>query len=724
MSDFLLIVIWISLLSLIGRVISLITNDIKGNRFYIAQVFFAASLLGGFFYKSDRLGYVALAGVLLQFLQITLPDALSSFVENLILKNRPDIIYRPARLLALLAPSDKNQNLASLAKLVFDRMENPEMLDFHLAEEAKNSESDDILPALFLAIFRFHRSDYDGVIEAFSFKDMQKELPPQAYVLLTRAYLEIGDSESAVKSQLTLENQASKLTNIHDKVSLIISRMTLFSFLGWKEKFDELMSERMVILTKIPSSLLSFWRFVSVFNSGDFEAGSSGMQTVIANLSVKEEHLLPSMQRRYASLLENQNFLGEKMIPVHKRLYDEFASSFPIGLEEKMELLPPLKNKSFGTMWFGFFITVPTALFLSIGIQDLLQLINSGSLHSRLLAWGEYFRLIAYQFIHLNWLHFALNYLAFVTLAVIVENMAGAGAMYFIFLFSGTLGGLCSVYFRPETFTVGASGSIFGLFAAGIIFYYAKAPNYKYYSKVFTKANVFSLIFINVLITFVFPNIDIYSHLGGTFGGFLSGCLVILLFKIFKTKANLVKKTLMTISLGIMLLAFSQHLYLGFNNGFYPFKVDGYKTISAPENRYAAEFPESWHLRQKENIWTFSVDGSFGDSFHFLRFGDTLDEDFVAEFEKIAEMAVLKAKEETGTSLLGDNFQNLLKPKKIYQYLWDFGKPDGFSVHFLDYLIELENGGAWIRFVLPTDNISSYEPLIRKILSSLRINIS
>ena len=79
-------------------------------------------------------------------------------------------------------------------------------------------------------------------------------------------------------------------------------------------------------------------------------------------------------------------------------------------------------------------------------------------------------------------------------------------------------GSAASYFFNPSNVpAVGASGMIFGLFSALLVTSRKHGIDYK---------NVVGVIVINLLITFLVPNIDWHAHVGGLVGGALTTYLV------------------------------------------------------------------------------------------------------------------------------------------------------------------------------------------------------
>jgi membrane associated rhomboid family serine protease len=142
------------------------------------------------------------------------------------------------------------------------------------------------------------------------------------------------------------------------------------------------------------------------------------------------------------------------------------------------------------------------------------------------LADGELWRPITGAFLHargsFGFIHIAFNmYLLFI-LGQLLEPSLGKwrfGAIYFVSLLAGAFGAI--LMSSPNTYTVGASGAVFGLMGAGVVFLRARGIDPM-------QSGLGPTILINLLFPFLFPglNVSIGGHVGGLLGGFLAGWIV------------------------------------------------------------------------------------------------------------------------------------------------------------------------------------------------------
>jgi rhomboid protease GluP len=145
---------------------------------------------------------------------------------------------------------------------------------------------------------------------------------------------------------------------------------------------------------------------------------------------------------------------------------------------------------------------------------------------------GEWFRLLTPLFIHGGMVHIISNSYALWIVGPQVERLYGSARFLLIYLLAG-IGGVVGSFAGsamlgrdPRVPSVGASGSIFGLF--GVL----AAFGYKYRHELppaFRRAfgsGIFPVIAINLFIGFSIPVIDNGAHLGGLIAGGLLTLLV------------------------------------------------------------------------------------------------------------------------------------------------------------------------------------------------------
>src|SRR5690625_1388532 len=157
------------------------------------------------------------------------------------------------------------------------------------------------------------------------------------------------------------------------------------------------------------------------------------------------------------------------------------------------------------------------------GSTDVETLIQFGAKYNPYMIDGEWWRLVSSMFLHIGFLHLAMNIVAFYYLGVAVERIYVSSRFLIIYFLAGIAGSLTSFTFAMNV-SAGASGAIFGLFGALLFFGIV-------HKKVFFQTmgrNIITIVAINIVLGFVIPQIDIGAHLGGLIAGFIASAIVYL----------------------------------------------------------------------------------------------------------------------------------------------------------------------------------------------------
>lgn len=149
--------------------------------------------------------------------------------------------------------------------------------------------------------------------------------------------------------------------------------------------------------------------------------------------------------------------------------------------------------------------------------SDTNVLVFLGAKVNELINAGEYYRLVSCMFLHGGAMHVGLNMYSLYALGPFVENVYGKVRYTIIYFLAGLVSSLFSYMFSPNI-SVGASGAIFGLLGAALVF----AVKMKDRIRKGFIMNILSVIVINLVIGFSIPNVDNFGHLGGLLGGMIS----------------------------------------------------------------------------------------------------------------------------------------------------------------------------------------------------------
>jgi membrane associated rhomboid family serine protease len=145
----------------------------------------------------------------------------------------------------------------------------------------------------------------------------------------------------------------------------------------------------------------------------------------------------------------------------------------------------------------------------------------SGRLLSSLMAYNSIvlptqpWRIVTSLFVHSGIFHIAFNMWALWIFGRMLENLLGSWRFLALYFISGIFGTLAVTFLAPGVTVLGASGAIFGLFAAFFVIQRSLGYN---------AVQLLVIIGLNLAIGFLpGTNISWQAHLGGIIGGFITG---------------------------------------------------------------------------------------------------------------------------------------------------------------------------------------------------------
>ncbi|MFZ3580335.1 rhomboid family intramembrane serine protease [Virgibacillus sp. DJP39] len=203
-------------------------------------------------------------------------------------------------------------------------------------------------------------------------------------------------------------------------------------------------------------------------------------------------------------------------------------------LKNKLKNILHMKRKEIKTVFsygkpFLTFILFAINIFLFIilefsgGSTSTQTLITYGAKYNPAIIEGEWWRIISSMFLHIGLLHLFMNMLALYYLGTTVERIYGSARFLFIYILAGIGGGLASFAFTT-TVSAGASGALFGLFGALLLF---GMLHKKLFFQTMGKG-IIVLIGLNLIFGFSIPQVDNSAHIGGLIAGFLASAIVFL----------------------------------------------------------------------------------------------------------------------------------------------------------------------------------------------------
>jgi rhomboid protease GluP len=188
----------------------------------------------------------------------------------------------------------------------------------------------------------------------------------------------------------------------------------------------------------------------------------------------------------------------------------------------------------------GYFVT-PILIYLNISIYVLMvvsglgfisfkgqDLLNLGANYGPLTKGGDWWRLLTSTFLHSGLMHVLANMYGLFFVGIFLEPLLGRTKFLAIYMLTGLLGSIASIWWYDATVSVGASGAIFGLYGAFLAVMLTRV-----FPVEFGKAFLLStLVFVgfNLLMGFA-GGIDNAGHIGGLLSGFVAGLALYPSFK-------------------------------------------------------------------------------------------------------------------------------------------------------------------------------------------------
>jgi rhomboid protease GluP len=220
-------------------------------------------------------------------------------------------------------------------------------------------------------------------------------------------------------------------------------------------------------------------------------------------------------------------------------LFPKFDEERLTGLLNRNPIEEELKELlSFFIPTKDYFVT-PILLSLNIFIYLMMFLSGYGFIAIRasdLLKWGanygpsitegEYWRLLSSTFLHGGIGHLMANMAGLLFIGMCLEPFLGKVKFAFIYLLTGVLASLSSIYWYEAIVSVGASGAIFGLHGLFLAFLLRNAlPEFLPELKSFFLMMILIFVGFNLIMGFT-DGIDNAAHIGGLISGFILGLLI------------------------------------------------------------------------------------------------------------------------------------------------------------------------------------------------------
>lgn len=196
---------------------------------------------------------------------------------------------------------------------------------------------------------------------------------------------------------------------------------------------------------------------------------------------------------------------------------------YVVRAQFKLRLSPPYVTRALLVIIVAVFAAMVVYGYVAYGTvqgtEDMRVLVIFGAKVNGLIAQGQTWRLFTAMFIHIGVLHLLFNLYALYIFGPLVEGYYGHLRFLAIYLLAGLFGSFASYAFSPVP-SAGASGAIFGLAGAIIVYFLRYRENFGARGRAILQ-NMLLIIGINLVFGMTAQGIDNWGHIGGLVGGAL-----------------------------------------------------------------------------------------------------------------------------------------------------------------------------------------------------------
>ncbi len=170
----------------------------------------------------------------------------------------------------------------------------------------------------------------------------------------------------------------------------------------------------------------------------------------------------------------------------------------------------------------GINVLVWLAMTVAGGSENLRVLIDFGAKFNPLIVLEqEYWRLVTPMFLHIGFLHLAFNSYALFAFGLDVERLFGRTRFLALYVLAGIAGAVAS-FVGNEAVSAGASGAIFGLVGAMVVYLLIYRNAFGQWGRQ-RLTNLLLIVVLNLVIGVTGAGIDNLGHVGGLLGGMALG---------------------------------------------------------------------------------------------------------------------------------------------------------------------------------------------------------
>jgi rhomboid protease GluP len=135
---------------------------------------------------------------------------------------------------------------------------------------------------------------------------------------------------------------------------------------------------------------------------------------------------------------------------------------------------------------------------------------------------GEYYRFVTPIFMQIGISHFIFNLFSIFLFVSVLEHLIGRGRFILIYMGAGIVGYITTYLFSSTEMGLGASGAIFGVLGAFLYLSQKKSVLLDDASR----KTIIPILVLNLVYTFIDPQISVTGHIGGLVGGYVLSMLL------------------------------------------------------------------------------------------------------------------------------------------------------------------------------------------------------
>ena len=154
------------------------------------------------------------------------------------------------------------------------------------------------------------------------------------------------------------------------------------------------------------------------------------------------------------------------------------------------------------------------------------ELVHWGANSAQLTLSGDWWRLFTNVFLHMGFIHIALNMWCLWSLGALAESLYGSSTYAAVYLICGVSGSLASIWWHPYALSAGASGAIFGI--AGALIASLKYGEFSIpHSLVWSQlSGLLAFLAYTLIFGALSGTTDNAAHIGGLIAGLALGALI------------------------------------------------------------------------------------------------------------------------------------------------------------------------------------------------------